>query len=101
MDKGAEVRERFYNFHLAPSNCGVLHLVCPILIAKILDFGLGPDDGQAEITSSARTSTDSRSASRTTSSAKSRSVKDSLFLPATQKLVAFKNYNYLNLNVHF
>ena len=66
MDKGAEVRERFYNFHLVPSNCGILRLVSPILIAKVVDFGLGPVDGRCAslfITSSARTSTDNISAS--------------------------------------
>jgi len=83
VDKEAEISERSYHFHLVPSNCGILHLV---LIAKVLvvlaQLMVKPRGcASLSITSSARTSTDGISASRTTSSAKYRSVKHSLFLP--------------------
>jgi len=83
VDKEAEVLERFHNFHLVPSNCDILHLVLIAKVLVVLAQLMVKPRGCAflSITSSARTSTDSISASRTTSSAKCRSVKHSLFLP--------------------
>ena len=67
----------------------MLRLVYPVHLSEILKFGLGPVNrlimpsgcASLSITSSAETSTDNMSASRTTSLAKSKSVKDSFIFP--------------------
>jgi len=87
VDKRTEICKWFYDFHLISLNSGMLSIFIKVAKIRYCIFVLAQlmvkprRRASISITSSARRSTDNISARRATSSAKSKSVKDSFFLP--------------------